>query len=40
MTFEVAKRIVPFVMYGVELLISIPTAERRLNQLQGIGQRR
>ena len=35
MTFEVARRIVPLVMYGVELLISIPTAERRLNQLQG-----
>ena len=35
MTFEVVRRIVPLVMYGAELLISIPTAERRLNQLQG-----
>ena len=31
MTFEVVRRIVPLVMYGAEL----PTAERRLNQLQG-----
>ena len=35
MTFEVTKRVLPVVTFGLELLISVPGAEKRLNQLQG-----
>ena len=35
MIFEVTKRVLPVVTFGLELLISVPGAEKRLNQLQG-----
>ena len=35
MTFEATKRVLPVVTFGLELLISVPGAEKRLNQLQG-----